>query len=76
MPLPPGHRFPMQKYGELRERVTRAPWLAARDEFVLTTLQQKKYSCGRDHGGGCGHEIADTIDIHFQTVATAATIFA
>ena len=29
LPLPPGHRFPMRKYGELRERVTRAPWLAA-----------------------------------------------
>lgn len=29
LPLPPGHRFPMRKYGELRERVTRAPWLEA-----------------------------------------------
>jgi acetoin utilization deacetylase AcuC-like enzyme len=28
LPLPPGHRFPMRKYGELRERVTRASWLA------------------------------------------------
>jgi acetoin utilization deacetylase AcuC-like enzyme len=27
LPLPPGHRFPMAKYSELRRRVTEAPWL-------------------------------------------------
>ncbi len=29
LPLPPGHRFPMRKYSELRDRVTQAPWLMA-----------------------------------------------
>jgi acetoin utilization deacetylase AcuC-like enzyme len=26
LPLPPGHRFPMRKYSDLRERVAAAPW--------------------------------------------------
>ncbi|MEO6024860.1 MAG: histone deacetylase [Burkholderiales bacterium] len=29
LPLPSGHRFPMRKYAELRERVASAPWLKA-----------------------------------------------
>ncbi len=29
LPLPSGHRFPMRKYGDLRERVSRATWLGA-----------------------------------------------
>lgn len=29
LPLPPGHRFPMAKYAELRRRVAQSPWLPA-----------------------------------------------
>lgn len=44
LPLPPSHRFPMQKYARLRERIERAPWRnlvdlrqppAATDEEIL-----------------------------------------
>ena len=49
--------------------------LAARDEFVLTTLRRKNIAVAVTMAGGYGREIADTVDIHFRTVATAAEIF-
>ena len=49
--------------------------LAARDEFVLTTLRRKNIPVAVTMAGGYGREIADTVDIHFRTVATAAEIF-
>ena len=49
--------------------------LAARDEFVLTTLRRKNIPVAVTMAGGYGHEISDTVDIHFRTVETAVGIF-
>ena len=49
--------------------------LAARDEFVLTTLRRKNIPVAVTMAGGYGHEISDTVDIHFRTVETAVEIF-
>lgn len=50
--------------------------LAERDEFVLTTLRRKNIPVAVTMAGGYGREIADSVDIHFRTVETAAEIFA
>ncbi len=50
--------------------------LAERDEFVLTTLRRKNIPVAVTMAGGYGHEIADSVDIHFRTVETAVEIFA
>lgn len=50
--------------------------LAKRDEFVLTTLRRKNIPVAVTMAGGYGREIADSVDIHFRTVETAAEIFA
>ena len=49
--------------------------LAERDEFVLTTLRRKNIAVAVTMAGGYGHEISDTVDIHFRTVEIAAMIF-
>ena len=49
--------------------------LAARDEFVLTTLRRKNIPVAVTMAGGYGLDISDTVDIHFQTVEIAATVF-
>ena len=49
--------------------------LAARDELVLTTLRRKNIPVAVAMAGGYGHDISDTVDIHFQTVAMAAAVF-
>ena len=50
--------------------------LAARDEFVLSTLKRKNIPIVVTMAGGYGNDIADTVDIHFRTVETAVGIFA
>jgi acetoin utilization deacetylase AcuC-like enzyme len=50
--------------------------LAARDEFVLTTLRRKNIPVAVTMAGGYGREISDTVDIHFRTVEMAVEIFA
>ena len=49
--------------------------LAARDEFVLTTLRRKSIPVAVTMAGGYGNEISDTVDIHFRTVEIAAALF-
>jgi acetoin utilization deacetylase AcuC-like enzyme len=49
--------------------------LAARDEFVLTTLKRENIPVVVTMAGGYGNDIADTVDIHFRTVVLAAEIF-
>lgn len=49
--------------------------LAARDEFVLSTMKRKNIPVAVTMAGGYGHDIADTVDIHFRTVEMAAEIF-
>lgn len=49
--------------------------LAARDEYVLTTLRRKNIPVAVTMAGGYGNDISDTVDIHFRTVQTAAKIF-
>jgi acetoin utilization deacetylase AcuC-like enzyme len=50
--------------------------LAARDDFVLSTLKRKNIPVAVTMAGGYGNEIADTVDIHFRTVEIAVSIFA
>lgn len=50
--------------------------LAARDEFVLSTLKRKNIPVAVTMAGGYGNDIADTVDIHFRTLETAVGIFA
>ncbi len=57
-----------------RLKLTKAG-LLKRDEFVLTTLRRRNIPVAVTMAGGYGHDISDTVDIHFQTVATAAAIF-
>ncbi len=57
-----------------RLKLTKAG-LAERDEFVLTTLRRRDIPVAVTMAGGYGHEISDTVDIHFHTVATAAAVF-
>lgn len=49
--------------------------LAARDEFVLTTLRRKNIPVAVTMAGGYGNEISDTVDIHFRTVELAVEVF-
>ena len=50
--------------------------LAERDDFVLRTLRRLNIPVAVTMAGGYGHDIADTVDIHFQTVCSAARLFA
>jgi acetoin utilization deacetylase AcuC-like enzyme len=49
--------------------------LAARDEFVLSTLKRKNIPVAVTMAGGYGNDIADTVDIHFRTVEIAVGMF-
>ena len=50
--------------------------LAERDDFVLRTLRRMEIPVAVTMAGGYGHNITDTVDIHFQTVNVAAKLFA
>ena len=49
--------------------------LAERDDFVLRTLRRMEIPVAVTMAGGYGHNITDTVDIHFQTVNVAAKLF-
>jgi len=49
--------------------------LRDRDRLVLETLKRDGIPVAIAMAGGYGREIADTVDIHFQTVKTAAQLF-
>ncbi len=57
-----------------RLKLTKAG-LAARDEFVLTTLRRKNIPVAVTMAGGYGNEISDTVDIHFRTVEMTVDVF-
>ena len=51
------------------------PGLLERDRLVLGTLKDKSIPVAVCMAGGYGRVIEDTVDIHFQTVETAAFLF-
>ena len=60
LPLPPGHRFPMEKYSRLRMR------LLASGQFRPDDLHIHE-------AGGYARNIDDTVAIHASTLLTATS---
>ncbi|MGL5005551.1 MAG: histone deacetylase, partial [Casimicrobium sp.] len=52
------------------------PGLKARDEFVLQTARDKAIPTAVTMAGGYAHDVADIVDIHFNTVRTVFEVFA
>lgn len=52
------------------------PGLAQRDRLVLESCMQVDVPVAVTMAGGYGHEVKDTVDIHFQTVSIAAAVWA
>ncbi|MGL4233983.1 MAG: histone deacetylase family protein [Casimicrobium sp.] len=50
--------------------------LRARDEFVLQTARDKAIPIAVTMAGGYAHDVADIVDIHFNTVRTVFEVFA
>jgi acetoin utilization deacetylase AcuC-like enzyme len=58
-----------------RLKLTKAG-LKARDEFVLQTACEKHIPIAITMAGGYAHDVADIVDIHFNTVRTVFEVFA
>ena len=50
--------------------------LVERDRFVLATARDNAFPVAITMAGGYAHDVADIVDIHFNTVATAFEVFA
>jgi acetoin utilization deacetylase AcuC-like enzyme len=50
--------------------------LAARDRFVLELARDSAIPVAVTMAGGYAHNVADIVDIHFNTVRTAFEVFA
>ncbi len=57
-----------------RLKLTKAG-LRARDEFVLQTARNKNVPIAVTMAGGYAHDVADIVDIHFNTVRTVFEVF-
>jgi acetoin utilization deacetylase AcuC-like enzyme len=49
--------------------------LVARDRFVLQTARDTALPIAVTMAGGCAHDVADIVDIHFNTVRSAFELF-
>ncbi|MBC7709336.1 MAG: histone deacetylase [Rhizobacter sp.] len=58
-----------------RLKLTKAG-LAARDRFVLELARDNAVAVAVTMAGGYAHDVADIVDIHFNTVRTAFEVFA
>jgi acetoin utilization deacetylase AcuC-like enzyme len=50
--------------------------LKARDEYVLQTARDHAIPIAVTMAGGYAHDVADIVDIHFNTVRTVFEVFA
>jgi acetoin utilization deacetylase AcuC-like enzyme len=57
-----------------RLKLTKAG-LAARDRFVMETARDNALPIAVTMAGGYAHDVADIVDIHFNTVRTALEVF-
>ncbi len=65
--------FEHDRFGRL---ALRKPGLAARDRFVLETLQRLRIPVAITMAGGYAYDDEDVVDIHFATVSLALALFA